>query len=164
MNGEVAKEGEFPHQALLGIPKLNDSKKIDFFCGGSLISELYVLTAAHCETPTIVRLGEHDLRESEDEIDFNVARMVRHPSYTLSRSYHDIAVVKLNTSVDFFSFFIRPACLWTSVPLNVSTVTATGFGLTEFGETSVTAITITDNCFCLICRRQRILGSDESYS
>ncbi|XP_055644449.1 serine protease snake-like isoform X2 [Toxorhynchites rutilus septentrionalis] len=131
VNGEAAKRGEFPHQALLGLIKESSPEEIDFFCGGSLISERHVLTAAHCEDPTVVRLGEHDLREDESQVDFEVDEMVRHPNYTLRLSYHDIALVRLNTAV-MFSSFMRPACLWTSVPLNQSTVIATGFGLTEF--------------------------------
>lgn len=42
VGGTEADEGEFPHMALLG---RNDET---WFCAGSLISENFVLTAAHC--------------------------------------------------------------------------------------------------------------------
>ena len=40
-NGNPANRGQFPWQAALIIDN-------NYFCGGSLISNLWVLTAAHC--------------------------------------------------------------------------------------------------------------------
>ena len=41
VNGNRATRGQFPHQAALYLDGTS-------FCGGSLISTTYVLTAAHC--------------------------------------------------------------------------------------------------------------------
>nr|CAD7434789.1 unnamed protein product [Timema monikensis] len=48
-NGKEAKPFQFPWMALLGYkdPKEN----VHYMCGGSLINDRYVLTAAHCEKP-----------------------------------------------------------------------------------------------------------------
>nr|XP_029732581.1 serine protease snake-like [Aedes albopictus] len=137
INGEEVIVGEFPHQASLGRPKENTtSNEMDFYCGGSLISELFILTAAHCKRPTVVRLGEHDLREpTYDEEDFDVSNYFKHPKYTVTRSYYDISLVQLARQVEF-NPMIRPACLWTSDPFNMSAVVATGFGATEHGYNS----------------------------
>lgn len=44
VGGEEAKPGQFPYQVRLDISKLNTS----FLCGGAIIGERWILTAAHC--------------------------------------------------------------------------------------------------------------------
>lgn len=60
INGKVAHPGEFPHFASLAY---NVDGKVRFDCGASLISQNFVLTAAHCcskkaNLPIFVRLGK----------------------------------------------------------------------------------------------------------
>ncbi|XP_058455315.1 serine protease snake-like [Malaya genurostris] len=140
VGGEEAKEGEFPHQALLGWRVADKPEKPDFRCGGSLISDWFVLTAAHCSRygrPDFVRLGEIDLREEYDnQVDIDVEYFRRHLNYRFATSYDDIALIKLKQQVTF-SQFILPACLWTAFDVNATAVIATGFGNTEFGDTEL---------------------------
>lgn len=134
VGGEAAKPGEFPHQALLGYPNDDAPEGYKFDCGGSLISERFVLTAAHCFAqgyPKIIRLGEHSLTEEYDnQVDFEIEEFFKHPKHKFRTSYNDIALIKLNQDVKF-SKLIRPACLWTGDSFNVSSVIATGFGLND---------------------------------
>lgn len=44
VNGQAAAVNQYPHQALVFI----NTKQGSFQCGGSLISDLWVLCAAHC--------------------------------------------------------------------------------------------------------------------
>lgn len=61
INGRKADIGEFPYQVALGYRRLK-KEIVDFKCGGSLIAEDIVVTAAHCankktESPDMVRIG-----------------------------------------------------------------------------------------------------------
>uniref|UniRef100_A0AAG5CU01 Peptidase S1 domain-containing protein n=1 Tax=Anopheles atroparvus TaxID=41427 RepID=A0AAG5CU01_ANOAO len=150
VGGEAARHGEFPHHALLGYPQEDGIRKgYSFSCGGSLISDRFVMTAAHCfsySDPVLVRLGEYDLKEeSASQVDFGITEIIRHPNYRNSRSYHDIALIRLNETV-LFSKIIRPACLWTQTALNTSSFVATGFGKLEEGNRLMSWLSYAHKC------------------
>lgn len=132
MGGTVARPQEHPHFALVGW-EING--KIDFKCGGTLISDRFIISAAHClmhhgRSPTIIRLGEYDLRRTDDSNhkDFRISSIVKHPDY---RFYNDIALIELNETVKFTKE-IRPACLWSQDNFGVNKAVAIGYGYTNY--------------------------------
>uniref|UniRef100_A0A182PAL6 Peptidase S1 domain-containing protein n=1 Tax=Anopheles epiroticus TaxID=199890 RepID=A0A182PAL6_9DIPT len=100
--GQDAKLFQYPWMALLR------SKAGSFFCGGTLINERYVLTAAHClisNDVAFVRLGEYDLNSTIDcdkhgdcalaPQDIPVERIISHADYSGRYKVHDIGLIRL---------------------------------------------------------------------
>ncbi|KAF3705667.1 Coagulation factor IX [Channa argus] len=119
VGGDEATPGEIPWQVTL----MSYSSKYDKvlpFCGGSLLSDVWVISAAHClikpeiiQNGYIVRVGEHDVNSIEGpESDHEVAVNYTHPSYNHSKSLYnnDIVLLKLKTPV-ILSNQRRPICL-----------------------------------------------------
>ncbi|GLV34375.1 uncharacterized protein CBL_00302 [Carabus blaptoides fortunei] len=95
--GQEARPHQFPYQAglILTVPG-NDRKG---FCGGTLISENYVLTAAHCvdkmETIEVI-LGGHRIKEYENtQVRMNCTEFIVHEDWSPTWMRNDIALIKL---------------------------------------------------------------------
>ncbi|CAH0599375.1 unnamed protein product [Chrysodeixis includens] len=112
--GHVAGQ-EYPHQALLGF----ESKgAISWKAGGSIISERFILTAAHVNNPacgeiTHIALGVLSLSDASTRQERRVKRFIPHPEFKFSSVKHDIALVEVDSPIQF-GVNVMPACLFTS--------------------------------------------------
>uniref|UniRef100_A0A8C5HTZ2 Vitamin K-dependent protein C n=1 Tax=Gouania willdenowi TaxID=441366 RepID=A0A8C5HTZ2_GOUWI len=104
VGGDEATPGEIPWQVTL--MSHSDNLRAQPFCGGSLLSESWVITAAHCLVYINVMsllAGEHDIDVDEGpERDHEVAEELPHPLYDFKKSQynHDIALLKLSKAVE----------------------------------------------------------------
>ncbi|CAH1283065.1 unnamed protein product [Diabrotica balteata] len=148
-HGQDADLNEFPWMALLSY---RTRRGPDFKCGGTIINNRYILTAAHCisnlDTPLLgVRVGEYNTRTRRDCViaidgsekcikdpvqDLAIEEIIPHPQFNATIISNDIGllrVAKINLDVES----ARPVCL----PLGehrtdeFTRVTVTGWGVTD---------------------------------
>ncbi|XP_060109869.1 chymotrypsin-like protease CTRL-1 [Heteronotia binoei] len=130
VNGQNAVSGSWPWQVSL------QTSSGAHFCGGSLINENWVATAAHCNlSPSlhVVVLGEYDRSSSAEPVQVKrISKAITHPSWDSRTLNNDITLLKLSSPVQLNSR-VSPVCLASAtevLPEGLKCVT-TGWGRTS---------------------------------
>ncbi|OXA55530.1 Serine protease 33 [Folsomia candida] len=145
VGGSECFEGEFPWM-------VSFKNELGHFCGGFVIADRYVLSAAHCflthhgkkrEDEVSATIGEFSLRtpEKTKDIPVPIEEIILHPGYTPNSREFDIAIIKLKESV-YIHPSVEPICLPAPKTREEaqfqlatrSTVTTAGWGKTSFDQ------------------------------
>lgn len=135
VGGSDAKLGQFPYQALL-----TDDLQIPY-CGGSIISARYILTAAHCVEGVevgdfYILVGLTNRTAGGDGDKYEVEDIIVHEGNDPENISNDISLIKLKSDIKF-SDNVQIAPLRTT-PVNGGEVAlASGWGIgVEDGDAS----------------------------
>ncbi|XP_030572477.1 serine protease 1-like [Drosophila novamexicana] len=102
-HGEVAREGQFPYQVGLSIAIGNSGA----WCGGTLISNRWIVTAAHCTDSAdsvTVYVGATKIKEEEpgqQRIHVEKHGIIVHEDWDATKIVNDISLIKLPAELDF---------------------------------------------------------------
>lgn len=116
INGDLADSNSWPWAVSL---RYKSGNRFSHVCGGALVSEFYVITAAHClinldASKFILVIGSHFLNEPlrSDKV-YYISRLKIYPQFEPKSIRNDIALIKLSRAVKF-STIALPVCLPTS--------------------------------------------------
>ncbi|CAG9770112.1 unnamed protein product [Ceutorhynchus assimilis] len=141
VGGQQASPNQFPYQVALYIKY----KMTEIFCGGSLVSANYVLTAAHCAEGAIsidIILGAYNVSDtSENTQQHQTSTTYKvHPEWDSSALINDLALIKLSTPAKINSSVQIIALPKGNDSYAGSTGVITGWGKTTDAQNTVTDI------------------------
>jgi len=117
-----------------------------WFCGGALISDTHVLTAAHCAEDAFyfdILAGAHNVRESSEpnRVEITSYNGFTHEDWDSSDLSNDIALIVLPEPITF-NDYIKPSCLPSSGDTadEGEMVTAIGWGRPSDSASSISPV------------------------
>jgi secreted trypsin-like serine protease len=135
IGGTEATPGEYPWQVQLRIPGYAH------WCGGSIIDDDWVVTAAHCvagktAADFTVRAGLHRRTAPDGNVQVRtVSRIVSHPSYNPSTIENDVALLQLASPLTYTPR-VQPIALRTTGSAVGTVAPVSGWGQTAPGSAS----------------------------
>ncbi|XP_030376378.1 chymotrypsin-2 [Scaptodrosophila lebanonensis] len=132
VNGFDTPLGQAPYQISL------QSMYNEHMCGGAIVGERHVVTAAHCVygyNPIYLRVATGTVRWQQPDAKYFVEEYWVHCNYNSPDYNNDIAVIRLNDSI-VWNDYTKPIALPTEPLANNTKVLLTGWGSTEYmGDT-----------------------------
>lgn len=136
VGGKTARPGQFPYMVSLRKQAQEDDTIVwRHACGGSILNNRWILTAAHCTVnfepyDMLIAVAAHHIRN--DGKFYGLDRVVNHPKYKKhsKKAKNDISLLRTNETIQFTNF-VRP------IPLRKQFVgadvasTISGWGATQ---------------------------------
>lgn len=116
-----------------------EENQIQWNCGGSLVSDYYVISAAHCNIqnvkPKYLLFGVlNNKKDSHHRVFKGIETIIDHPNYNYTTKNNDICLYKSDSAI-IFNDYIRPICLPTE-NYQLNEIIASGFGKTHYTKLS----------------------------
>lgn len=162
----AATSADDPEERIFGgVPAYIDSRPFQVslrnssnfhFCGGSIVSDRWVLSAPHCfrkHDPSATLLVVGTDRLDTGGVTYNIENVIIHPDYISSNLLHcnDIALIKTDSTIDFTDN-VAPISLPSAAPEGGDKATVSGWGMlaTEKYPNQLQALNVTilsdDDC------------------
>jgi len=143
VGGQEATPGQFPYQVGLFINVTGGQA----FCGGSILSEEWILTAAHCVDATkyaVVVIGGHNVRVPDaEQIRVEATEFIVHEKWDATAITDDVALIRLSRPIEF-NDRVQPTRLpareHSEKNFAGETGTASGWGLPSDSATSISPV------------------------
>lgn len=134
VGGKDAEEGQFPYQV-----SLRNIFRRSHFCGGSILSSRFILTAAHCtqeinSIPMFVYAVVGTLNSIEGGVVVFIDKITPHEAFTTEKLEGDISLLRTTQEI-VFTNLIQPIALPTH-----DTEKSTGAILSGWGKTIVSNV------------------------
>jgi len=165
VGGHNAERGSLPWQVSI--------QTYGHFCGGTIISKRWILSAAHCfergSKGVKIVAGEHDLGYTDgSEQKISVVRNFNHPQYDSKTSKNDICLLELSQDLRFDSY-TQPACLPKLANENADyaagdNVIVSGWGSTRARGATILQVATVPLIADSTCNQRKYYGGRISYS
>ncbi|KAF5305585.1 hypothetical protein FQA39_LY01676 [Lamprigera yunnana] len=154
VGGNISDIYEFPWMVALKYQKKEDGSDGGVRCSGTLISNIYVLTAAQClkimgydlvearlgewrlsTTKDCVDIGLKETVCADDVVDLKIIKTIQHPYFSLRSGNNDIALLTLEKKVKFTDQYVfrHLVCQY---PEEGTLMDISGWGVTDDGRLS----------------------------
>nr|AAV84254.1 serine type protease [Culicoides sonorensis] len=154
VNGFPASVGQFPHQVRM-LARISSTQ--NSVCGASIISDTFVLTAAHCTRGfNSFELGFGSIDFNNPQYSLTSSKKLEHSGYNPTNLNNDIALIELPVRLQWtktVSPIQLPSYSQASMTFIGRQATASGFGKTKDENTQVSNL--------LMYVYTRIIGNSE---
>lgn len=122
VGGSEAEDGQFPYQVTI-----RDKVSREHYCGGAILNNRFILTAAHCPTNVLLYAVVGVIDQNANGTAYDIEEATPYPAFDKTILLHDISVMR-TVSVIVFTEFIQPIALPIKDTEKYVPVVVTGWG------------------------------------